>query len=136
MAEPISDASPGTTLSKPGGRPASLRRLQNEAIACGQRHNHFLHREKKWRVERRDAGDHAERLAHREAELAGRRERHRLARRPSHLRGCSPQEIKAIPNFEPGFAGDGPGLLNEDLDDFLGFGGQHVGGAEEDRLAR
>jgi hypothetical protein len=113
-----------------------LRGLQNEAIARGQRQNHLLHGEKKRGVERRDAGDHAERLANGKAKLAGRRERHRFARRPSHLRGGGPQEVEAIADLKTGLAGDGPGLLNEDLHDFLGLGGQHVSGAEEDRLAR
>jgi len=113
-----------------------FRGLQNKAVACGERQHDLLHREKEWGVEGRDAGDHAERLAHREAKLAGRRERHRFARRPSHLGGGSSQKIEAKADFEAGLAGDRSGLLNEDVDDFLRFGGQHVGGAEEDRFAR
>jgi hypothetical protein len=113
-----------------------FRRLQNEAISRGERQNHLLHGEKKRGVEGRDAGDHAERLAHSKAKLAGRRERHRFPRRSSHLGGGSPQKIEAKADFEAGFAGDRSGLLNEDVDNFVGFGRQHVGGAEEYGFAR
>jgi hypothetical protein len=113
-----------------------FRGLQNEAVACGQRQNHLLHGEKKRGVEGRDAGDHAERLAHGKAKLAGGRERHRFPRRSSHLGGGGPEKIEAKADFEAGLAGDRSRLLDEDVDNFIGFGCQHVGGAEEDGFAR
>jgi hypothetical protein len=113
-----------------------FRGLQNEAIARGQRQNHLLHGEKEWSVERRDAGDHAKWLAHGKAKLPRRRQRHRFARRSPHLRGGSPQEIEAKADLEAGLAGDRSGLLNQDVHNFVGFGRQYVGGAEEYRFAR
>ena len=71
--------SPLTTLRMPAGRPASiissaslqrhagiaLRRLQDEGVAAGDGRAELPHRDHRGEVERRDAGDDAERLAHR-----------------------------------------------------------------------
>ena len=71
--------SPCTTLNTPGGRPASanscaqkfarrwiaLARLQDERVAARDRERVHPHRHHRREVERRDAGDHAERLADR-----------------------------------------------------------------------
>ncbi len=71
--------SPLTTLRMPGGRPASiissasmhrhagiaLRGLQDEGVAAGDRGRELPHRDHRREIERRDAGDDAERLAHR-----------------------------------------------------------------------
>ena len=71
--------SPLTTLKTPSGTPASLeqlggverrrrvllRRLQDERVAAGERGRPHPHRDHRGEVERRDAGDDAERLADR-----------------------------------------------------------------------
>ncbi len=46
-------------------RRIALRRLQDEGVAAGDRRREFPHRDHRREVERRDAGDDAERLAHR-----------------------------------------------------------------------
>ncbi len=49
------------------GRGVALRRLQDEGVAAGERDREHPHRHHRREVERRDAGAHAERLAHRPA---------------------------------------------------------------------
>ena len=50
----------------------ALRRLEDEGVAAGQRHREHPHRHHRREVERGNAGDHADRLAHREAvDIAG-----------------------------------------------------------------
>ena len=44
----------------------ALRRLQDEGVAAGDRRRDLPERDHRREIERRDAGDHAERLAHRE----------------------------------------------------------------------
>ena len=70
--------SPLTTCRMPSGSPAScissasisghgrvaLGRLEDEGVAAGDRRGHLPHRDHGGEVERRDARDHAERLAH------------------------------------------------------------------------
>ena len=71
--------SPLTTLRMPGGRPGleeqlgdphrhrriALRRLEDEGVAAGDRRRALPQRDHRREVERRDAGDDAERLAQR-----------------------------------------------------------------------
>ena len=73
--------SPCTTLKTPSGTPGlgqqlgeeqrrgrvALGRLQDEGVAAGERHGEHPHRHHAGEVERRDAGDDAERLAQRVA---------------------------------------------------------------------
>ena len=71
--------SPCTTLNTPSGRPGLLQqlgqqqrrrrialgRLQHERVAAGERHREHPHRHHRREIERRDAGDDAQRLAQR-----------------------------------------------------------------------
>jgi hypothetical protein len=67
--------------------------------------------------------------------LAWLRIRHRLAGGAAQL-GCGgAQKIEAIMDFEAGLAGDGTRFFDDDLYDFIGFGGESVGRAQKYGLA-
>ena len=93
-----------------------LRRLQYQAVTRSERKDDLPHREEERRIERRNTGEYARRLADREAELPRHGGRHGLAPRSLQFRGSCPQQIKAIADFETRLSSDRTGFFDENVD--------------------
>jgi hypothetical protein len=97
-----------------------LRRLQDEGVAGGQCIDDLLHRQQERRVERRYAGDDAERLAQRDRDLSRHGHWHGFAHHVAGVAGGGAQRIHHVLDLPQRLGERQAAFLDQHVADFTG----------------